>query len=77
MRDAFLSDDQGHTYLNIVMDFIQGGTLIQYVNAHRPVSEETTRLATPVAGKAGDKQQHTRGPLCVALLAVHESLPPA
>jgi hypothetical protein len=46
MRDAFLSNDQGHTVLNIVMEFVQGGTLIDYINSHRPVSENTARYAT-------------------------------
>lgn len=36
MRDAFLSHEQGHTYLNIVMEFIQGGALLEYVNDNKP-----------------------------------------
>jgi serine/threonine protein kinase len=46
IRDAFLSRDLGHKVLNIVMEFVQGGTLIDYVNTHRPVSETTARYPT-------------------------------
>lgn len=43
MKDAFLSHEQGHTYINIVMEYVQGGPLLEYVNAHRPVSEQRAR----------------------------------